>query len=120
MTVDPAFARWLREGVIFAEAPDAAIAALWGELARISEITSCLATAAGAAAEGVRQIAFLGAALALDEHLVDGLRHDLFGQPVTIVGDRLGYEAGADVFVIGIAEADDLEQTTLTALRKLP
>lgn len=119
MTVDPAFARWLREGIAYVDATDAAIDAAWGELARITDITTPLATEAGAEDEGVRQIDFLGAPMAIDEHVVDGLRHDLIGQPVTLTIDQLGYAGGASVFVFGVAEAEELDQSTLTVLRKL-
>lgn len=119
MSVDAEFARWLREGVKFATVDDATIAALWAELARVSEITSPLALEAGAEAEGERQIEFLGGPLAIDEHLLAGLRFDLFGKAVTLVVDRLDYTAGAVVFVIGVEELEETEQTKLTVVRKL-
>lgn len=119
MTIDAGFARWLREGVRFAPATDAAIVALWGTIARTLDIVSCLATEDGAEDEAARQIAFMGAAIVIDDHVVDGLRHDLVGLPVTIKNDRLGYSAGVSVFVIGVAEAEQVSQTTLTVLRKL-
>lgn len=119
MSVDQEFARWLREGLMFERADDAVIAGLWGTLARETEIVSALALKGGASAEASRQIAFLGGVLAIDLHLVGGLRIDLLGRPVALVNDRLGYAAGPTVFVLGVAEAADTEQTTLTVLRKL-
>lgn len=119
MTVDAGFARWLREGVLFAPANDAAIALRWGESARASEVRSGLATQAGAQAEAARQLAFLKEPIAVDEHLVPGSRADLLGRAVTISGDRLGYEAGADVFVIEVEELDTTAQTKLIVLRRL-
>jgi hypothetical protein len=120
VTVDPEFARWLREGALFAPADDAAVAAAWGTLARSSDILSAITLKAGAEAEAARQLAFLAGPLAVDEHLVAGSRLDLLGQAITIRSDRLGYQAGATVFVIGADEAEDSKQTTLTVLRKLP
>lgn len=119
MIIDAGFARWLREGALRTSAPDAAVAALWGELAGETEISTPLALLDDAVAEAGRQIEFLGGPLAIDEHLVDGLRVDLFGQPVTIRTDRLGYQAGVVVFVIGAAEEEETEQTRLTVVRKL-
>jgi len=119
MSVDPEFARWLREGILFAAAEDAAIAGLWGGLARETEIRSTLALKPGAEAEAARQVAFLGGVLVIDTHLVSGLRLYLLGRPVAIVGNRLGYEAGPTVFVLGVEEARDTDQSTLTVLRKL-
>lgn len=119
MSVDAGFARWLKEGVIFAPAEDAAAAAKWGSLARSTDIVSALADEAGAQAEAARQLAFLAGPIAIDRHLVAGSRFDLIGQAVTIAGDRLGYEAGVTVFVIGAEEAAGTDQTTLTVLRRL-
>jgi hypothetical protein len=119
MSVDQGFARWLREGAYFAEASDAQVAGMFAQLARVSEIVSTLALKAGAEAEAARQLAFLKWPLAIDTHLVPGLRADLIGQPVAIRGDRLGYDAAPTVFVIGVAEQDGTDQTLLTVLRKL-
>ncbi|HEX8224463.1 MAG TPA: hypothetical protein VF605_11665 [Allosphingosinicella sp.] len=119
MTVDLEFARWLKEGVKFASADDAGVAAKFGALGRSTEIQSPLALLAGATAEAARQVAFLAGPLVVDTHLVDGLRADLLGQPVTIQADRLGYDAGVVVFVIGVEELAAVDQTTLTVLRKL-
>lgn len=119
MNVDPGFAQWLKDGVLFASADDAQVAAIWAAVARVTEVTSPLALKADADAEAARQAAFLGGPLAIDDHLVDGQRADLLGKAVTITSARLGYGAGASVFVIVVAEADDQNLTTLTVLRKL-
>lgn len=119
MNVDPGIARWLKEGVIFASAEDAAIVASWAGLARSSDTFSPFATKAGAEAEAARQLAFLKGPLVLDEHLVAGSRFDLIGCPVTITGDWLGYAAGAVVFVVGAAEVEDVDETRLTVVRRL-
>lgn len=119
MSVDPAFARWLREGAIYAEATDAAIEVLWAELARVTEAMSPLALQADAEAEAARQVEFLGGPLVIDRHLVAGLKSYLIACPVTIKGDRLGYAGGVSVFVIGVAEQAGADHTQLTVLRKL-
>lgn len=119
MTVDAGFARWLREGVLFAPATDAAAAARWGDSARASDVVSGLATQAGAQAEAARQLGFLGGPLVIDEHYVAGARIDLVGSAVRLTADRLGYEAGADVFVIEAEELDQTDQTRLVVLRRL-
>jgi hypothetical protein len=119
MSVDQGFARWLKEGAHFAAANDAQVAALFAELGRVTEIVSPLALKAGAEAEAARQIAFLGGVLVIDAHLVPGLRIDLLGQPVTMVVDRLGYDAGVTVFVLGVQEEEQTDQSVLTVLRKL-
>ena len=84
-----------------------------------TEILSPFALKADAEAEAARQLAFLSGPLAIDTHLVPGLRSDLFGQAVTIASSRLGYGAGRPAFVIGVEEADAADQTTLTVLVKL-
>lgn len=119
MTVDAGFARWLKEGIIYASATDTAIETKWGARARSTDVGSPLATKAGAEAEAARQLAFLGGPLVIDDHVVAGLRADLIGQPVTLTINRLGYDAGVVVFVIGAAESDQVEQTTLTVVRRL-
>jgi hypothetical protein len=130
MSVDQEFARWLREGVLFTAAESAAVAAAWGALARTTEIRSPLALAAGADAEAARQLAFLSGPLVEDLHVVDGLRADLIGQAIVLKANppdgelangtrQLGYEMGVTVFVIGVQEHDELEQTTLLVLMVL-
>ena len=119
MTVDPGFARWLREGALWTPADNATVLALYAAIAREVTAMSPLALKTGADAEAARQVAFLGGPLVIDTHLVPGARVDLIGQCVTIVADRLDYQAGVAVFVIGAAEADKTDQTVLTVLRKL-
>lgn len=116
---DAAFAQWLRDGVLYEASTDAALAAAWGPDAVETEIVSPLALLADAATEAARQQGFLGGPLAVETHDVPGLRLDLHLRPVTIVADRLGYDAGLTVFVIGVEEQQDARRTTLTVLRKL-
>jgi DNA-binding transcriptional regulator LsrR (DeoR family) len=119
MSVDAAVVRWLKEGAIYELASDASTVTKYGAVARETSVMSPLALTAGAAAEAARQVAFLSGPLVVDTHLVKGLRSDLIGQPVTITTARLGYDAGLVVFVIGVAERDETDQTVLTVLRKL-
>ena len=48
-----------------------------------------------------------------------GARADLWCQPITITADRLGYDDGCDVFVIGVDETATAGATVLTVLRSL-
>jgi hypothetical protein len=117
--VDPGFAEWLKARALFATSADAGVAAAFGADAIESEILTPFALKADADAEAARQLAFLSGPLAIDQHVVAGLRSDLFGKAVTIVTSKLGYDAGKPVFVIGAEEAEDREETTLTVVRKL-
>jgi hypothetical protein len=119
MGIDAATVEWLKEGVLFEASTDAGVAAAWGDLAVESKIVSPLALAAAAATEAARQQTFLEGPLAVEVHDVAGLRTDLFCRPVTITSDRLGYEAGLDVFVIGVEESVQVARTQLTVLRRL-
>jgi hypothetical protein len=131
MSVDQGFARWLREGILFASVSDAPTAATWGALARETEIRSPLALAAGAEAEAARQLAFLKGPLVEDELVVDGLRGaELLGRAWTVTMHppegaapaatrQLGYEVGVSVFVIAYQEQEDADLTTLFVLRTL-
>lgn len=119
MPVDAAIVEWLKQGALFASATDAGVGAAWGADASETEIVSPLALEADAAAEATRQQAFLEGPLVVEVHDVPGLRSDLFGRPVTIVANRLGYDAGVVVFVIGVEEQERVERTRLTVLRRL-
>jgi hypothetical protein len=128
--VDLELARWLKEGALWTSADNAGVVAAFGAIARTTEIRSPLALAAGADAEAVRQVAFLGGPLVEDVAIVSGLRRDLLGQAITLKANppdgeaasavrQLGYEVGKTAFVIAYQEHDDIEQTTLVVLRKL-
>ena len=113
MAVDADYAQWLSTGQRTAAATDPVLAARWGATAATTALLSPLATQAGARAEASRQLAFLGAPVAVEQLVVPGLRRDLLGRPC-LDGDRV-------VFVIGIDEGDDggPETTVLTVLRRL-
>jgi hypothetical protein len=119
MAIDSGFIAWLQSIALYTTAADAGTVARWGADATTSEIISPLALKAGADAEAARQIAFLSGPLAVDRLLVPGLRRDLLGQVFTAQGAPLGYAAGADVFVIGIAESETVQTTALLVLRRL-
>lgn len=118
--VDPGYASWLKTTARFAGAVVAGAEATWGTRAVDTSVTSALALKADAQAEATAQAAFLAGPLARDKILVTGLRHDLIGRLVTIIGDRLGYEgAGAVVLVLGAQESDRIRTTLLTVLKRL-
>lgn len=89
----------------------------WGDRGVDSEIISPLHTEAGALAEATRQAAFLAGPLVEDVAVVSGARRDLMGKTITVICDKLGYDAGVPVFVIGFAEKDGY--TELNILRSL-
>lgn len=117
--VDPGYASWLKSDARYVGATIAGAAAAWGDKALDSRIVSPLAYKADAQAEATKQAQFLAGPIARDNVLVKGLRRDLLGQLVTLTGDRLGYEAGAAVFVIGVKENDGVRTTLLTVLKRL-
>jgi len=119
VTVDAGTIGWLKTSVLYEASTSAPLAAAWGGDAVETEIVSPLALLADATIEAARQQSFLGGPLAVETHDVPGLRLDLYLRPVTIVGDRLGYDAGVTVFVIGVQEQEGAKRTTLTVLRKL-
>jgi hypothetical protein len=119
MTVDAGQVAWLKRGALFAQSTDAGQDAKWGAEAIETEIVSALAFAGDALVEAARQIGFLAGPLAIETHDVPGLRSDLYGRAVTVQADRLGYEAGLTIFVIGVEEHERVERTTLTVVRRL-
>jgi len=118
-TVEPGYAAWLKAPARFVTTTIAGAAATWGDKALDSEAVSPLAYKADAQAEATRQAQFLAGPLVRDRITVPGLRKDLLGKNVTIYGDRLGYENGATVFVLNVAEQDGARMTTLTVLKRL-
>lgn len=118
-TVDGGYGAWLKADARTAGATVFGAQAIWGDDALDSRVVSPLAFQADAQAEATAQAQFLAGPLARDRIVVPGLRCDLIGRLVTIFGDRLGYESGADVFVIGAAESDSVQVTTLTVLKRL-
>lgn len=103
MSVEPLFAQWLQADADFATTVNAALVAAWGETATKSERITGIARAVDAQAEAARQLAFLDQGpFGVDEHqLVGGDWEKRLGQVVRLKVDRLGYDDGLDVFVIG-------------------
>lgn len=122
MSVDPVFAQWLQDEGLWLLREDATIKARWGESAITAERMTSIAVQADAEAEGDRQLAFMAAPLVEDVHelpiVVGGWRQYL-GQVITLTIAELGYEAGADVFLIGAEDNHAAGISTLTVLKRL-
>ena len=119
MSVDPLFAQWLQAEALWQVREDADRKTKWGETGRITERLTTLADQAAAQAEAGRQLAFLGGPLAIEEHQLLGTWAATLGQVITLRNDRLGYEAGLDVFVIGVADELATGLSLVTVLRRL-
>lgn len=117
-TVEPGYAAWLKTDARYVGATIAGAKAAWGDKAINATIVSPLAFKADAQAEAVKQAQFHAGPVARDKAIVKGYRKDLIAQVVTLFGDRLGYEPGPSVFVIGAAENAN-GTTTLTILKRL-
>lgn len=117
--VDSGVAAWLKSDARNVGATVAGAAAAWGDRALDSRVVSPLALKADAQALATAQAQFLAGPLARDRVVVKGARKDLVGRLVTLVGDRLGYDVGPSVFVIGAQEADQGGTTELTVLKRL-
>lgn len=119
--VDPLYAQWLMAEALWQVSTDATLAARWGATAQTTQRVTTIATKADAAAEAARQIAFLGGSgpLAIEEHEVVGSWTAYLGQVVTLTIDRLGYDAGLPVFLIGVQDKRSSGLSTLTVIRRL-
>lgn len=117
--VDPLFAQWLQAEALWSLREDAARKAKWGDSGRVTERVTTIATKADAEAEGDRQLAFLGGPLARDDHLLVGAWSEYLGRVITLTLDKLGYHAGLDVFVIGVADDRAAGTSRVTVLRRL-
>lgn len=117
--VDPLFAQWLQDEVLWSVREDAARKAKWGDSGRLTERLTTIALKADAEVEADRQLAFLGGPLAPEEHLLVGAWAGYLGQVITLKNDKLGYGAGLDVFVIGVADDRAAGTSRVTVLRRL-
>lgn len=119
--VDPLYAQWLMAEALFKVASDATMIARWGTTARTTERVTTLANEADATAEAARQIAFLGGngPLAIEEHELVGEWAGFLGRIITLTIDRLGYDAGLNVFVIGAQDNRAAGTSTVTVIRRL-
>jgi len=118
-TVDPAFASWLKSDARYVSATVAGADGKWSAVAGDSDVITPLATQADARTVAAAQATALQGPLVRDVVTVPGLLGGLIGQCVRINGDRLGYEGGANVFVVGASESDGPQVTTLTVLKAL-
>lgn len=121
MAVDPLFAQWLQAEADWALRSSATQQARWGASARTLETRTGIATRAAAEAEGDRQLAFWSKGpFAIDVHQVAGTDwSEEIGRVVRLTIGQLGYDAGVDVFLIGIEPDRATGTTALTALRPL-
>lgn len=117
--VDPVFAQWLQSEGLWQVGEDAVLKARWGDKAQTTERMTTIAFKADAVAEAARQLAFLGGPLVTDEHLLVGAWAGYLGRVITLTIDRLGYDAGLDVFVIGVEDDRAAGTSRVTVLRRL-
>ncbi len=118
-TVDPVFAQWLQAEGLWQVSEDAVLRARWGDVALTTERMTTIALKADAVAEAARQLAFLGPAAVIDEHLLVGEWRELRGRVVTLTADRLGYENGVDVMVLAAVDDRATNTSRVTVLRRL-
>ena len=118
-SVDPVFAQWLMSEGLWQVSEDAAMRARWGDKALTTKRMTSIAGKADASAEAARQLAFLGPAAAIDEHLLVGEWGNYRGQVITLKIARLGYDAGIDVFVLGAQDDRASGTSRVTVLRRL-
>jgi hypothetical protein len=117
--VDPIFAQWLQEEGLWLVAEDAAGIARWGADAIKSERMTCIALRADADIEAARQLLFMRGPLVVDEHVLAGEWRQYRGQVITLTIDRLGYDAGVGVWVLGAEDNKATGLSTVTVLRSL-
>ena len=119
--VDPIYAQWLMAPALWRVSANAALMTRWGASAQTTERVTTIATEAEATAEAARQIAFLGGGgpLAIEEHELVGEWAQFLGQMITLMIDRLGYDGGLDVFVIGAQDNRASGTSTVTVIRRL-
>ncbi len=117
--VDPVYAQWLMADCLWALATDAAGDARWGSTGMVKVRQTRLATRADAEAEAARQLAFMGGPLAIDSHLLTGTWAAFRGRVITITGNRLGYQDGKDVFVLGAEDDRAAGTSRVTVLVRL-
>lgn len=119
MAVQSAYGAWLKSDALYSTSVVAGAAASWGNKAVTTTVISPLVSKADADAECARQAAFLSGVRAQDTAVVKGQRRDLIGKAITLNGDRLGYEAGAIVFVIAADETAIVGCTVLKVIKRL-
>jgi hypothetical protein len=118
-TVDPVFAQWLQDEGLWSLVEDAPAITRWAAGAVTSERMTSIAFKADADAEAARQLAFLKGPLVIDEHVIAGDWRRYRGQVITITGDKLGYDAGINVFVLAVTDDLATGLSTVTVIRRL-
>lgn len=118
-SVDPLFAQWLMADGLWEVSEEATLKARWGDKALTTSRMTTIATKADAEAEAARQLAFMGPVAAIDQHTLKGSWRQLRGRVVTLTSDRLGYQAGVDVFVLGAEDELSTGLSRVTVLRRL-
>jgi len=121
--VDAGYAAWLKADGLYVAATDSDVAARWGERAIDTSLMTGLVYNYDADDEAARQLRFLGGPLVRDEHVVQGLRHDLIGKRIrlrTYSLQPMGYgETGSLALVVRAVESESSDTTTLTVIRRL-
>lgn len=118
-SVDPVFAQWLTSDGLWAVSEETALKARWGNKALTTSRMTTIASKADAEAEAARQLAFMGPVAAIDVHMLPGRWRQYRGQVITITADKLGYDAGVDVFVLGAEDEEANGLSRVTVLRRL-
>lgn len=116
--IDPVFAQWLQGDGLWQVSVDAALHARWGVTAQTSERMTTIASKAEAEAEAARQIGFLGGPLFIDHATVPGEWSAYIGLVITVTIDKLGYDAGEDVFLIGAQDNRAAGTAEITIIRR--
>ena len=118
-SVDPIFAQWLQSEGLWQLSEDVVLVARWGDKALTTERMTTIALKADATAEAARQLAFLGPVCAIDEHLLVGEWRGYRGQVITLKIAQLGYDAGADVMLLGAQDDRASGLSRVIVLRRL-
>lgn len=118
-TVDPIFAQWLQADGRWQVATDDARVAQWADRAITVERLTSLVSENAASAEAARRMTFFGVPLAADRHSLRGQWAGYLGQVIRLTIDRLGYETGADVFVIAVDDNIASGTSSVLVLKRL-
>lgn len=118
MSVPASYVDYLKSDALYAVAEVAGAAAKWGDKAILSSVMSPLVDEDDANDEATAQADFMAGPLARDVIVIGGHHADAYLRVVTITANRLGYEAGADVFVIEAREQPN-GTTILKVLKRL-
>jgi hypothetical protein len=118
--VDPLFAQWLQADGLWFVGEDSSLKARWGDAGAVtSQRMTTIASAEDVQLESGRQLAFFGGPIVVDEHLLQGEWADCLGRVITLTIAQLGYDAGLDVFVIGVQDERATGNSRVTVLRRL-